>query len=170
MPTAGSPLVRPLVANFETAAPSSSRRAASNLAPKTVTDLADASAVCPIEIANPVGTHEAERSSRWAWRKLRDEDLGKSVGAPWIDLLGLLPDLQLGGGPDPHEAFAAHPVGAAAPAGEVDCMLASLAGYFTRQSMQPAIPGVAGLREFQGAQGRGARRWLARRLRWEPEA
>lgn len=92
-----------------------------------------------------------------------------SVGAPWIDLLGLLPDLHLGGGPDPQVAFEAHPVGAAAPSAGVDCYLASLAGYFTRQSLQPPIPGVAGLREFQAAQGEVSRRWLAARLGWEPE-
>lgn len=190
---------------------------------QTVTDLAEASAACPIEIADPVGSHEAERESRWAWRQLREEGLvaeagrfvhdhldalveleadwidaaagtallhrdlradnmllteqggvavdwaAASVGAPWIDLLGLLPDLHLGGGPDPHSSFNAHPVGASAAGGAVDCYLASLAGYFTRQSFQPPIPGVSGLREFQAAQGSISRRWLAARLGWDPE-
>ncbi len=193
---------------------------------QTVADLADASAVCPIEIADPVGTHEIERESRWAWRQLRDEGLrderqpgsrwvtdhlrqlveleanwidaasgaallhrdlradnillvsdggvavdwaAASTGAPWIDLLGLLPDLHLGGGPDPHVAFADHPIGAAAPSNDVDCYLASLAGYFTRQSLQPPIPGVSGIREFQAAQGEISRRWLASRLGWVSE-
>lgn len=188
---------------------------------ETVASLAEVGAECPIGIADPVGTHEVERQSRWAWRQLRDSaqpagdwvadhldelvaleadwidaaagpallhrDLradnmlltatggvavdwaSASRGAPWIDLLGLLPDLHLGGGPDPHQVFTAHPVGAAAPAAEVNCYLASLAGYFTRQSLQPPIPGAVGLREFQAAQGAVARRWLAERIGWKPE-
>lgn len=194
---------------------------------QTVTDLAAVSAVCPIQVADPVGTHEIERSSRWAWRQLSDDGVGDeprsvgpwvtehlnrliqleanwidaaagpallhrdlradnmlltssrgvavdwaaaSVGAPWVDLMGLLPDLHLGGGPEPHAAFNDHPVGAVAPSSDVDCLLASLAGYFTRQSLQPPIPGVSGLREFQVAQGQVSRRWLSARLGWEPEA
>ena len=189
---------------------------------QTVAELATAGAICPIEIADPIGTHDTELEARWAWRQLRDDvehagqwvaehldslveleadwvdaaagpalvhrDLradnmlltssggvavdwpGASRGAPWIDLVGLLPDLHLGGGPDPHTTFAAHPVGAAAPSANVDCYLASLAGYFSRQSLQPPIPGVTGLREFQAAQGRISRRWLSARLGWEPEA
>lgn len=189
---------------------------------QTVTDLAVAGAVCPVDIADPIGTHDAELDARWAWRQLRDkggvsrsgEWVGRhidelialeagwveaaaggalvhrdlradnmlltehggvvvdwasaSVGAPWVDLVGLLPDLRLGGGPDPHVAFGAHPVGAAAPAAEVNCYLASLAGYFTRQSLQQPIPGVTGLREFQSAQGQISRGWLAERLGWDP--
>lgn len=190
---------------------------------QTVTDLALAGARCPLQVADPVGTHDAERATRWAWRQLRDDgqreaagswvgdhldqlveieadwveaaagealvhrDLRAdnmlltesrgvvvdwataSVGAPWVDLVGLLPDLHLGGGPDPHVAFGAHPVGAAAPSDAVDCYLASLSGYFTRQSLQPPIPGITGLREFQAAQGRISRRWLAARLGWDSE-
>ena len=190
---------------------------------ETVTELAAAGANCGLDVIDPVGTHEIERSSRWAWKKLRDEgrvaDAGPnavehidslvdleagwvdaasgpnllhrdlradnmlltptggvvvdwaaaSLGAPWIDLLGLLPDLHLGGGPDPHETFLAHPVGQIAPASEVTCVLASLAGYFTRQSLQPPIPGVSGLREFQAAQAAVATQWLARRMGWNDE-
>lgn len=195
---------------------------------QTVTELAAASAICPIDVADPIGAHDVERETRWAWRQLREagqravagqwvadhlDDLvaleadwidaaagaalvhrdlradnmlltggglgtsggvtvdwaAASVGAPWVDLLGLLPDLHLGGGPDPHTAFAEHPVGAVAADDEVNCYLASLAGYFTRQSIQPPIRGVTGLREFQAAQGLVSRRWLAQRLGWEPE-
>ena len=34
---------------------------------------------------------------------------GAALGAPWIDLVGLLPALHLDGGPPPAEVFAAHP-------------------------------------------------------------
>ena len=39
---------------------------------------------------------------------------GASAGAPWIDLAGLLPSLELDGGPSPHDAFEQHPLGRAA--------------------------------------------------------
>ena len=88
------------------------------------------------------------------------------IGAPWVDLVGLLPSFHLDGAPAPAELFDAHPVGRAAPAEQVDCFLAALAGYFTRQSLLPSPPGLPTVRSFQAAQGAVARRWLADRLAW----
>ena len=89
---------------------------------------------------------------------------GASLGAPWIDLVGLLPALHLDGGPPPAEVFAAHPLGRRADPLAVDAFVASLAGYFTRQSLLPPPLGLPTLRAFQAAQGTVAREWLAGRL------
>ena len=65
-----------------------------------------------------------------------------AVGAPFIDLLGLLPSLHLDGGPAPAEIFDTHPIGASADPNAVDTVLAAIAGYFTRQALLPPPPGL----------------------------
>ena len=92
---------------------------------------------------------------------------GASVGAPWVDLVGLLPSLELDGGPSAHHLFERHPIGAAADPEAVSIFLAAVAGYFTRMALLPPPPGLPTLRGFQAAQGRIARRWLAQRQRWD---
>lgn len=87
-----------------------------------------------------------------------------SIGAAWIDLVGMLPALRLDGGPDPAAAFAAQPLARAADPDAVTAVLAGFAGYFTRQALQPPPPGLPTVRAFQDAQGRVARDWLARRI------
>jgi aminoglycoside phosphotransferase len=89
-----------------------------------------------------------------------------AVGAPFIDLVALLPSLHLDGGPPPAEIFDSHPVGAAADPVAVDTVLAAFAGYLTRQALLPPPPGLPTVRAFQAAQGDVARRWLAQRLGW----
>lgn len=89
-----------------------------------------------------------------------------SLGAAWVDLVGLLPSLELDGGPRPEDVFSDHPVGRAADPDRVDVYLAAIAGYFMRSSLLPPPPGVAGLREFQRAQGDITCRWLASRVGW----
>ena len=86
------------------------------------------------------------------------------TGAPWVDLVGLLPALHLDGGPPPHQIFADRPVGQAADPAAVNAYLSALAGYFTRQSLLPPPPGIAAVRSFQAAQGAVCRTWLAARL------
>ena len=92
---------------------------------------------------------------------------GASVGAAWIDLVGLLPALELDGGPTPEEMFEQHPVGRAADPDSVTTFVAAIAGYLTRMSLMPPPPGLPTLRPFQAAQGRIARRWLAHRQGWK---
>lgn len=89
---------------------------------------------------------------------------GASLGAPWIDLVGLLPALHLDGGPPPADVLAAHPLGRRADPDAIDAFLAALTGYFIRQSLLPPPPGLPTLRPFQAAQGKVARTWLAGRL------
>ncbi len=90
-----------------------------------------------------------------------------SRGAAWVDLVGLLPSLGLEGGPDPHAVFGVHPVGRDAEPAAVDCYLAALAGYFTRQALLPPPPMAPPLRNFQARQGSVCRAWLQQRLGWE---
>ncbi|MGQ4386331.1 aminoglycoside phosphotransferase family protein [Streptomyces sp. SAS_270] len=84
--------------------------------------------------------------------------------APWFDLLVMLPCVRAQGGPDLEEVFAAHPLGRDADPEGVTATLAALAGYFVRQSRQPAPPGLPTLRPFQRAQGDAALEWLRTRL------
>jgi aminoglycoside phosphotransferase (APT) family kinase protein len=84
--------------------------------------------------------------------------------APWFDLLLLLPCVRAQGGPEPDEVFTGHPLGRDADPEGVTATLAALAGYFVRQSRQPAPPGLPTLRAFQRAQGATALDWLRKRL------
>ncbi|MFJ2031851.1 aminoglycoside phosphotransferase family protein [Streptosporangium sp. NPDC087985] len=88
------------------------------------------------------------------------------VGAPWFDLLGMLPSVRMQGGPPSEEVFVAHPVGRAADPTAVTSVLAALTGYFVRQSRRPAPPGLPTVRAFQGAQGQAALEWLRERTAW----
>lgn len=85
------------------------------------------------------------------------------VGAAWFDVVGLIPSVTMQGGPPPEEVFARYPARHLADPEAVTCAVAALSGYFTRQSLQPDLPGLPTLRAFQAAQGAVARRWLAQR-------
>ena len=89
---------------------------------------------------------------------------GASFGAPWIDLVTLLPALHLDGGPPPEDVFNSTPYRQRSFSDSVDAFLVAIAGYFTRNSLQPAPPGLPTLRQFQAAQGAIARRWISHRL------
>lgn len=67
---------------------------------------------------------------------------GASVGAAWVDLVGLLPALELDGGPTPEAVFERHPVGRVADPDSVSAFVASIACYFTRMSLMPPSPGL----------------------------
>ena len=87
------------------------------------------------------------------------------IGAPWLDLLSMMPSIAMHGMPDQEKIFTSHPLGAAAPAEGVTAVLAGLAGFFIGNGSQPPPPGLPTLREFQLAQGRAALDWLRLRLR-----
>ena len=89
---------------------------------------------------------------------------GASLGAPWVDLVALLPALHLDGGPPPSAVMEGSPLARAADPGAIDTFVVALAGYFTRSSLLPAPPGLPTLRPFQAAQGAIARDWSAQRL------
>ncbi len=82
------------------------------------------------------------------------------VGAPWLDLAGMLPSVAMQGGGEAHELFAASPLSEGVPLDDVRAVAAALTGYFTWHSLQPDPPGLPNLRAFQRAQAYTAIAWL----------
>ena len=87
-----------------------------------------------------------------------------SLGAPVVDLVGMLPSVRLQGGPDPHRILARHPLARDPPPNQLAAVAAGVAGYFVERSMRPAPPGLPTVRRFQRDQGRLAVRLLRERL------
>ncbi|MEO3874897.1 aminoglycoside phosphotransferase family protein [Nonomuraea sp. B12E4] len=81
------------------------------------------------------------------------------VGAPWVDLVGMLPSVGMQGGPRPQEVFTD-------PDPAVTAFLAGLAGFFIWGGRQPDPPGLPTVRAFQRAQGAVALEWLKHRTGW----
>lgn len=88
----------------------------------------------------------------WAWA---------GAGPQWLDCLLLLLNVQLHGGHDVETLLRQH---CAAPAAEVDGVLAGLAGFFADSARRPDPPGLPTLRAFQAAQARATLGWLRSRL------
>ena len=89
------------------------------------------------------------------------------VGAAWVDAVFFAPSVAMQGGPRPEDLFERHPYsGRRADAEALTAVVAAVAGFFTREGLQPAPPGLPTLRAFQAAQGAVARDWLARRTGW----
>ena len=89
-----------------------------------------------------------------------------SIGAPWIDLVAMLPSVAMQGGPNPEDVWREHPLARGVDAERVDAFLAALAGMLTWQGSLAPSPGLPTLRAFQAAQGLQARVWLAARRGW----
>ena len=85
------------------------------------------------------------------------------IGADWFDVIGLAPSVSMQGGPPPEEVFARYTTRGSADPLAVTCAIATLAGYFIRQSLLLPPPGLPTLRVFQAAQGAVACQWLAQR-------
>ena len=88
------------------------------------------------------------------------------VGAPWVDLVLFAPSVRMQGGPPPEELFALHPAYSEADRDAVTAVVASIAGYFTYQSLLSPPSGLPTVRTFQAAQGVEARQWLRQRTGW----
>ena len=86
------------------------------------------------------------------------------TGAPWFEVLAMLPSVQLEGGGEPESVLARAGLDDLT-AGTVLPLVAALAGYFVERGRQPDPPGLPTLRAFQRAQGAVTLAWL-RRL-WE---
>lgn len=89
-----------------------------------------------------------------------------AVGAPWLDLVAMLPSVAMQGGPDPDQLWRAHPLGRQVDDDRVDAFIAALAGLFVHAALLPPAPGIPTLRAFQAGQGEQALAWLARRRGW----
>ncbi len=97
------------------------------------------------------------------------------TGAPVLDLAMFLPSVGLGGGPGIAEVVEAHhlltgpgPGGRTRPGAHdrdaFRAVLAAVAGFFVRHSLDPAPPGLPRLRAFQRAQAEVALAWLLPRV------
>lgn len=85
-------------------------------------------------------------------------------GAPWVDLVCMMPSMVLEGAGDAEELLALSRHAATADADAVNVVLAAIAGYFLYSSLQPPPPGIPHVRSFQREQGLVCTRWLRRRL------
>ncbi|MEV4110773.1 aminoglycoside phosphotransferase family protein [Nonomuraea sp. NPDC049695] len=81
------------------------------------------------------------------------------LGAPWVDLVAMLPSVGMQGGPMPHELFTD-------PDPAVTAVIAAFAGYLVRHGRLPDPPGLPTVRAFQRAQGVVALDWLKLRTGW----
>jgi aminoglycoside phosphotransferase (APT) family kinase protein len=87
-----------------------------------------------------------------------------SVGAPWADLLFMLPSVASQDGPDPAEVWSASPLAAGADDDAVNAALAGVAGFFVHSATLPPPKNLDTVRGFQRVQGSHALRWLESRL------
>ena len=85
-------------------------------------------------------------------------------GAPWVDLVCMMPSMVLEGAGDAEELLALSRHAATADADAVNVVLAAIAGYFLYSALQPPPPGIPHVRSFQREQGLVCTRWLRRRL------
>ncbi len=83
-----------------------------------------------------------------------------SVGAPWADLAGFLPSVEMQGGGSAHEIFAAHPLARGVAHEDLRALVAAFAGFLFVHSLRPEVPEIPTLRAFQWAQAVPAIRWL----------
>ncbi|WP_375389483.1 phosphotransferase [uncultured Amnibacterium sp.] len=85
------------------------------------------------------------------------------VGARWLDAVTYLLDVRhLGGSID---GAMRHPVLRDVPAEDVDAWLSVLGAYFLDSARRPEPPGLAGIRDYQAAQGATVLSWLLERRR-----
>ncbi len=89
------------------------------------------------------------------------------VGARWVDRVLMAPAVAMQGGPNPEALLRSDPAVVGVEPRAITATVAALAGYFTRQAMQPPPPGLPTVRAFQAAQGAVARQWVSERTGWE---
>jgi len=87
------------------------------------------------------------------------------TGAAFVDLVLLLPSVGLGGGPQPSSVVARYGLFADVDDDALGSVVAALAGFFVRQSLEPDPPGLPAVRAFQQAQAEVALDWVRRWLR-----
>ncbi|PTU55391.1 hypothetical protein DBB34_14655 [Sphaerisporangium cinnabarinum] len=85
-------------------------------------------------------------------------------GAALCDVVGMLPAVQVEGGPPPEEVLRRHPLPRDVEPDAVTSYLVALTGYFLTSSLDPAPPGIPHLRAFQRAQAEVGVAWLRHRV------
>jgi aminoglycoside phosphotransferase (APT) family kinase protein len=86
------------------------------------------------------------------------------LAPPWFDLVALLPNVAVNGGPPPDEVFAAQSLACDADPAAVTAVVGALAGVWVYLARQLDPPGLPTLRAFQRAHGTAALDWLKARL------
>ncbi len=86
------------------------------------------------------------------------------LAPPWFDLVAMLPNVALNGGPAPEDLFSAHVLARDAEPWAVTTAVGALAGMWAYLGRQPDPPGLPTLRAFQQAHGAAAVDWLKVRL------
>lgn len=86
------------------------------------------------------------------------------LAPPWFDLVAMLPNVAMNGGPPPEDIVAAHPAAATADPAAITTVIAALAGTWTYLGRQPDPPGLPTVRAFQRAHAAVALGWLRERL------
>jgi hypothetical protein len=87
-----------------------------------------------------------------------------AVGAPWFDIVGMIPSVLLNGSPALLPAIDEHVAAFDPDPDAVTAVLAALTGYLLYQSHQPPPPGLPTVRAFQRANGDAALPVLRQRL------
>ncbi|MBV9356634.1 MAG: aminoglycoside phosphotransferase family protein [Chloroflexi bacterium] len=87
-----------------------------------------------------------------------------AIGAGWVDAIAFAPSVTMQGGPPPKQILRRAAPNAPTSSPDVTAAIASVAGFFTRESVQPPPPGLPTLRPFQAAQAHVARSWLSHRV------
>ena len=82
------------------------------------------------------------------------------TGAPWFEVVAMLPSVELEGGGEPDSVLAR--IGLDVPLGQLVPLVAALAGYFAERGRLPDPPGLPTVRAFQRAQGAVTNVWLRR--------
>ncbi len=85
------------------------------------------------------------------------------LGPPWLDWVLMLPSVAMQGGPAPERLLRRLPAGRAAPAEDVDAVVAAFAGFLVANGRKPDPPGLPTLRAFQRGQAAPALAWLRER-------
>jgi aminoglycoside phosphotransferase (APT) family kinase protein len=88
-------------------------------------------------------------------------------GQPWMDLVCLLPNVAMRGGPDPETIWQQHAWCADTDPEGFDTFLAGWSGMLTHLALCDVSVPVRELQRLHAEQASHARRWLARRRRWD---
>lgn len=87
------------------------------------------------------------------------------IGAPWLDLVLALPSIGMfPEAPDPSDIVRGSTILSSADPARLTTAIAAMTGFFLCASVEPEIPSLPTLRQFQRAQGLVAADWLESRL------
>jgi aminoglycoside phosphotransferase len=87
-----------------------------------------------------------------------------AIGAGWVEPILFAPSVTMQGGPPPEQILRRAAAEADPSSIAITATIASVAGFFTRESVQPPPPGLPTLRAFQAAQAEVALSWVKQRL------